>query len=60
VLSEKRAVLEDGGAFTRETFSRVTKESDGLSETARHLGSNAPLLSRWAFEHLMLKRNNMF
>ena len=51
---------EDGGAFTRETFPRVTKEGDGLCETAHHLESNAPLLSRWALEHLMLKRHNMF
>jgi hypothetical protein len=60
VLSEKREAPEDGGAFTRETFPRVTKEGDGLSETARHLWSNAPLLSRWALEHPMLQRNNMF
>jgi hypothetical protein len=56
VLSEKREAPEHGGAFTRETFPRATKEGDGPSETARHLGSNAPLLSRWELEHLMMKR----
>ena len=47
-MGEKRR--NDGDEFKREAVRWVTEPGDGVSETARHLGLNAPMLGRWTRE----------
>jgi transposase len=47
-MSEKRHNY--GDEFTREAIRLVTDNGYGVGETARHLGINANMLSRWKRE----------
>jgi transposase len=39
-----------GDAFKREAVRLVSEQGYGVSETARNLGSNAPMRGRWQRE----------
>ena len=45
MMAEKRRQYTE--AFTREAVRLVTEPGYGVSETARNLGINAPMLGRW-------------
>ena len=47
-MAEKRRNY--GDECKREAVRLVTEQGDGVSETARHLGINAPMLGRWTRE----------
>lgn len=47
-MAEKRRNY--GDEFKREAVRLVTEHGDGVSETARNLGSNAHMLGRWKRE----------
>ena len=57
MMTEKRRNYSD--EFKREAVRLVTEQGDGVSETARNLGINTPMLGRWKRE-VEAKHNGAF